>query len=213
MYDKMEYNPPPPGKRIRGTQMSDGADNFYQFQHFIPEDVESPAFTPDMVSDLLEFPGDRPQSAPGRPTLWNPIRIAEFLSDLVRGNTLKTSAYSNGFTEDTISDWRQHKPGFSELIKIAQRKGEKRRVNQLDRLGNGGFLKKRKITTYKDGTQVVEEEITLPDRQALMWVTERRNRQEWGEARRYENLSDAELKKALLEEGIFEDDEEGAEGE
>ena len=125
---------------------------------------------------------DRPN--PGRPTKHTPERELLLLEALRAGNTRKAASAAAGIHQDTMLDWVNADPAFSDQCVRAEMEAERAAVGRIREAGRGHELIRRDetTTTRKNGDVVtrVQEEWSQPQWLAEAWWLERKNAEEWG---------------------------------
>lgn len=101
----------------------------------------------------------------GRPSKYTPERVTRILDLLRDGNTRKATALASGISVDTLADWQERYPDFSEQVKEAEGQAESKHVaNILTAAGKGAW-------------------------QASAWWLERRRHEDWGKKDRIEVIN------------------------
>uniref|UniRef100_A0A6H1ZL13 Uncharacterized protein n=1 Tax=viral metagenome TaxID=1070528 RepID=A0A6H1ZL13_9ZZZZ len=127
----------------------------------------------------------------GQPTKLTPDRQAIIIEFIESGNYISTACDAAGITRQTYLNWlewgeEEAKNGgglyfnFFEAIKKAQAQAEAERVARVRAAGIGGGVSKRRVTTFKDGTETIEETFQTPQWLADMTHLERRHPERWG---------------------------------
>ncbi|KKK75903.1 hypothetical protein LCGC14_2869070, partial [marine sediment metagenome] len=142
----------------------------------------------NMTTKLL--PENTATSAIGRPTLLTSKLIEQVAGLVGKGNYISTACQIVGIGERTYYDWLERASKdeseesiysqFSQAIKRAESDAEARRVERIEQAGIGGGLIRRRTTTTKDGTEILDEQYAQPNWLADMTHLERRHPDRWG---------------------------------
>ena len=127
----------------------------------------------------------------GRPTKLTPERQAKICELVAAGNYLVTACNVVDINKSTFLDWiergeKEYNNGgglysdFLLAVKRAESDAETARVARVEAAGIGGGVSKRRVTTFKDGTETVEETFNSPQWLADMTHLERRHPERWG---------------------------------
>ena len=141
-----------------------------------------------MTTKLL--PEKTATTAIGRPTLLTSKLIEQVAGLVGKGNYISTACQIVGIGERTYYDWLERASKdeseesiysqFSQAIKRAESDAEARRVERIEQAGIGGGLIRRRTTTTKDGTEILDEQYAQPNWLADMTHLERRHPDRWG---------------------------------
>lgn len=74
----------------------------------------------------------------GRPSKYTDETLDDLISALEAGNNLADSCVAAGISTATLEDWRRDKPGFSDLIKQAEKKAKTERLKRINNAGING---------------------------------------------------------------------------
>jgi transposase len=136
--------------------------------------------------------------AAGRPTKLSPEMQKLICQGIRIGLSYKDSAVNAGITEKTFYNWVERgekaKSGkyylFLQELQEAKQKGQAILVNELTKLARGGMeVVEEDVVVMPDGKEVPvkrKKKTTLPDKQAIQFILERRYPEEWGRQDRLE---------------------------
>src|SRR5687768_4309751 len=118
-----------------------------------------------------------------RPTKITPEQMEPYFEGVRLGMSVERAAYLGGTSHDLVAKARSF-PWFVEAEKRAQSECIRRRLERIDRAGEGGLVFARKTTIKTnaktgDTTEVIEESLTPPQWQADGWTLERRFREDF----------------------------------
>ena len=121
-----------------------------------------------------------------------PELIEKLSSYIAQGNYFITACNACGISDRAGYNWinkgledmengeESHFVLLLQSLKRAEAEAETRRVARIEEAGIGGGLSKRRVTTFKDGTETVEETYAQPQWLADMTHLERRHPERWG---------------------------------
>ena len=140
----------------------------------------------------------KPKRGPGQPTKLNEAVIEKLSGYIGKGNYLSTACQAVGISYDAYRSWLERAEDDQEngretlysqfivAIKRAEGEAEASRVARIEAAGIGGGVSKRRVTTFKDGTNTIEETFNSPQWLADMTHLERRHPDRWGRKDRHQ---------------------------
>ena len=129
----------------------------------------------------------------GRPTKLTPQLQENICKYISKGNYFITACTAAGISNRAFYLWlerakQEEDDGlenglyfqFMQAVKKAEAIAEAARVERIAQAGEGGQVSKRRITTFRDGTQTIEESFSIGQWLADMTHLERRHPERWG---------------------------------
>lgn len=143
------------------------------------------------TSTALTKTDNKNKQITGRPTKLTPALQDKICEIVAAGNYLITACQVVGINKSTFLDWLERGDkdlsngggiysDFLLAIKKAEAGAEATRVARVEAAGIGGGVSKRRVTTFKDGTETVEETFNTAQWLADMTHLERRHPERWG---------------------------------